>query len=184
MTAFRQRTGYHAWTINKHFPELCKSLSERSRQHRAMAIRKRLDDKIAEFRKIDLSAPRRRDRPLCFPCPETHVQAAEHELRPGSRSPARDQAGDICPRPLKRLSAFHVLPRGITTSLVKLSFTFGKVMGKVTVGTRNKLLALVTAFDAVNCSFIEPASGGRRRKRRGDAFFDTEKKLIHRFVRE
>lgn len=52
MTAFRKRTGYHAWTINKHFPELCRTLCERSRQHRALAVRKRLEDKIAEFRKI------------------------------------------------------------------------------------------------------------------------------------
>jgi len=52
MAAFRKRTGYHAWTINKHFPELCKTLCERSGQHRTLAVRKRLDDKIAEFRKI------------------------------------------------------------------------------------------------------------------------------------
>lgn len=50
MTAFRKRTGYRDWTINKHSPELCKNLCERSRQHRALAVKKRLDDKICALK--------------------------------------------------------------------------------------------------------------------------------------
>jgi len=52
MLAFQKRTGYHHWTINKHFPDLCKLLCKRSRQHRAAAVKKRLEDRIAEFRSI------------------------------------------------------------------------------------------------------------------------------------
>lgn len=52
LLAFRKRTGYHYWTLHKHFPDLCKLLRNRFQQHRAAVIAKRQQDKIAEFKKI------------------------------------------------------------------------------------------------------------------------------------
>lgn len=49
---FQRRTGYHHWTLHKHFPDLCKLLCDRFQQHHAAVIEKRQQDKIAEFKEI------------------------------------------------------------------------------------------------------------------------------------
>ena len=51
LTKFQKRTGYHYATLRKHFPKLCNALCRRFRRYQLATIRKRREEKIAEFRK-------------------------------------------------------------------------------------------------------------------------------------
>lgn len=52
LKSFQNRNGYHSATLHKHFPDQCKTIQERFREHSAAAVRERYAKKIAEFRQI------------------------------------------------------------------------------------------------------------------------------------
>ena len=51
LTRFQKRTGYHYATLRKHFPKLCNTLCRRFQRYQLATIKKRREEKIAEFRK-------------------------------------------------------------------------------------------------------------------------------------
>jgi transcriptional regulator with XRE-family HTH domain len=50
--AVRKRNQYHYATLHRHFPEQCRAIQERFREHSAALLRQRHANKIAEFREI------------------------------------------------------------------------------------------------------------------------------------